>query len=109
MIWQPFASASVFHEFAGNVISNYTSLPNSAFVAGRRRRLRSRRFNQTTSTSRVGTYGQYSLGIAGQVVNTGWLGFARVDYSDGDNINGWTGNAGIRYQFTPEMIAPSCR
>jgi len=38
-------------------------------------------------------------------VNTGWLGFARVDYRDGNNINGWTGNAGIRYQFTPEMIA----
>ena len=61
--------------------------------------------NQTTSTSRVGTYGQYSLGVAAQVVNTGWLGFARVDYRDGDNIQGWTGNAGIRYQFTPEMIA----
>ena len=29
----------------------------------------------------------------------------RVDYRNGDNINGWTGNAGIRYQFTPDMIA----
>jgi opacity protein-like surface antigen len=62
-------------------------------------------FTQTTSTSRVGTYGQYSLGIAGQIVNTGWLGFARIDYRDGNNINGYTGNVGIRYQFTPEMIA----
>ncbi len=62
-------------------------------------------FNQTTSTSRIGTYGQYSIGVAGQVVNTGWLGFVRVDYRNGDNIDGWTGNAGIRYQFTPEMIA----
>ena len=26
VIWQPFASASVFHEFAGDVRSNYTSL-----------------------------------------------------------------------------------
>jgi outer membrane autotransporter protein len=100
IIWQPFASASVFHEFAGNVISNYASLPNGSFNGGL-----AAPFAQTTATSRVGTYGQYSLGIAGQIVNTGWLGFARVDYRDGDNINGWTGNAGVRYQFTPEMIA----
>lgn len=107
IIWQPFASASVFHEFAGNVVSNYTSLPNSAFFValppipdGT-----SQTFRQTTSTSRVGTYGQYSVGVAGQVVNTGLLGFVRLDYRDGDNINGWTANAGIRYQFTPEMIA----
>ena len=59
----------------------------------------------TNSTTRVGTYGQYSLGLAAQVANTGWLGFVRVDYKNGDNIEGWTGNAGIRYQFTPEMIA----
>jgi opacity protein-like surface antigen len=105
--WQPFASASVFHEFAGNVITNYASLPNSAFLTGGifGPGAVPQSFTQTTSTSRVGTYGQYSLGIAGQIVNTGWLGFARVDYRNGDNINGWTGNAGIRYQFTPEMIA----
>jgi outer membrane autotransporter protein len=100
--WLPFASASVFHEFAGNVVSTYTSLPNSAFFGGGGIPVT---FTQTTSTSRIGTYGQYSLGVAGQIVNTGWLGFARVDYRNGDNINGWTGNAGIRYQFTPELIA----
>jgi opacity protein-like surface antigen len=100
IIWQPFASASVFHEFAGNVVSNYASLPNGVFFTGN-----PLTYTQTTSTSRIGTYGQYSLGIAAQVVNTGWLGFVRVDYRNGDNIEGWTGNAGIRYQFTPEMIA----
>jgi opacity protein-like surface antigen len=100
IIWQPFASASVFHEFAGNVITNYSSLPNGTFVFGV-----PGNFTQQTSTSRVGTYGQYSLGVAAQVVNTGWLGFVRVDYRDGDNLSGWTGNAGIRYQFTPETIA----
>ena len=102
VLWQPFASASVFHEFAGNVVSNATSLPNSAFFGVGGTPIT---FNQTTSTSRIGTYGQYSLGVAGQVVNTGWLGFVRVDYRNGDHIDGWTGNAGIRYQFTPEMIA----
>src|SRR5438876_597532 len=32
IIWQPFASASVFHEFANDVVTHYTSLPNSAFL-----------------------------------------------------------------------------
>jgi opacity protein-like surface antigen len=100
VIWQPFASASVFHEFAGNVISNYVSLPNGAFFGAG-----AQTFAQQTVTSRIGTYGQYSLGVSAQIVNTGFLGFARVDYRNGDNINGWTGNAGIRYQFAPEMIA----
>ncbi len=100
VIWQPFASASVFHEFAGNTVSNYVSL-NGVFPVGGPPFT----FTQQTSTSRVGTYGQYSLGLAGQIVNTGWLGFVRVDYRNGNNIDGWTGNAGIRYQFTPEMIA----
>ena len=36
VVWQPFASASVFHEFAGDVRSNYTSL-NAASWRRRRR------------------------------------------------------------------------
>jgi hypothetical protein len=99
MIWQPFATVSVFHEFAGNVVTNYATLPNGFFVGG------PETYTQQTSTTRIGTYGQFSVGVAGQVRNTGWLGFARVDYRDGDNLRGWTGNAGIRYQFTPELIA----
>ena len=99
VIWQPFASASVFHEFSGDVRSNYTSL--NAVLPGPAPFT----YNQTTTTSRVGTYGQYSLGLAGQIVNTGWLGFVRVDYRNGEHIDGWTGNAGIRYQFTPETLA----
>jgi opacity protein-like surface antigen len=109
VIWQPFASASVFHEFAGDVVTNYRSLSNGFFITNlpgtAPGTLTPSSFVQQTNTSRVGTYGQYSIGLAGQIVNTGWLGFVRVDYRDGDNINGWTGNAGIRYQFTPEMIA----
>jgi opacity protein-like surface antigen len=102
MIWQPFGSVSVFHEFAGPVTSTYAT--NNGVVPFFGIPVPAN-FTQTTSTTRVGTYGQYSLGLAGQVANTGWLGFVRVDYRNGDNINGWTGNAGIRYQFTPDMIA----
>ncbi|MBR1124239.1 autotransporter domain-containing protein [Bradyrhizobium lablabi] len=102
MVWQPFASVSVFHEFAGNVESSAVSLNALAlaFVPPIPLTL-----TGTNSTTRVGTYGQYSLGVAAQLQNTGWLGFARVDYRNGNNIDGWTGNAGLRYQFTPEQIA----
>jgi opacity protein-like surface antigen len=110
MIWQPFASASVFHEFAGNVTSTAASLPNGAFAGvgicpGPACVITPITLTGTNSTTRVGTYGQYSLGLAAQVANTGWLGFVRVDYRNGNNIEGWTGNGGLRYQFTPETIA----
>jgi hypothetical protein len=59
VIWQPFFTASVFHEFAGSVVTNYLSLPNTLFVGNS-----SASLSQQTSTSRVGTYGQYSLGVA---------------------------------------------
>ncbi len=108
MIWQPFASASVFHEFAGNVTSTAASLPNGAFATVGVCPLcvvTPITLTGANSTTRVGTYGQYSLGLAAQVANTGWLGFVRVDYRNGNNIEGWTGNGGLRYQFTPETIA----
>jgi opacity protein-like surface antigen len=105
IIWQPFASASVFSEFAGNVNSTITSnlgtftgpVACAGFICASQ--------SSVSSTTRVGTYGQYSLGVAAQVANTGWLGFVRGDYRKGDNIEGWTANAGVRYQFTPEVIA----
>jgi hypothetical protein len=50
----------------------------------------------------VGTYGQVALGIAGQVVGTGWLGYLRGDYRFGEHINGYSLNGGLRYQFTPD-------
>jgi opacity protein-like surface antigen len=108
MIWQPFGSVSVFHEFAGNVNSSAVSVPNGAFgTVGVCPLCVSTplTLTATNSTTRVGTYGQYSLGLAAQVANTGWLGFVRVDYRNGNNIEGWTGNAGARYQFTPETLA----
>ena len=68
----------------------------------------------TTSTlaasmngSDIGTYGVYSVGIAGQIVNTGWLGYARFDYESGSEIKGWTASGGLRYQFTPEPPPPA--
>jgi outer membrane autotransporter protein len=101
---QPFATASVFHEFAGQVVTTGTTNFASVFPPGNI-------FGtvpditSTLTSSRVGTYGQFALGIAGQLLNTGWLGYVRGDYRIGDNIEGFSVNGGIRYQFTPEQVA----
>ena len=89
----------MLHEFAGNVTGTGAA---PAFVVPPGTPIN---LNSQTSTSRVGTYGQYSIGIAGQVINTGWLGYVRADYKEGSQINGYGASAGVRYQFTPEMIA----
>ena len=98
---QPFGSASVFHEFAGNVTANYLSCDGCTLSGGNPATIAS-----AFDTSRVGTYGQFSLGVAGQIIDTGWVGFVRGDYRIGENIEGWTANAGLRYNFVPERPAP---
>jgi len=95
---QPFVTLSVFHEFAPSVGSSITTSFSSLIGP-------SPEINSTLLSSRVGTYGQFAVGMAGQVLNTGWLGYARVDFRTGDNIDGISVNGGIRYQFTPEQIA----
>jgi opacity protein-like surface antigen len=98
VVLQPFVAASVWHEFAGAVTGTYTSCANCLFIFG----------NPATvtgqmNTTGVGTFGQYSVGVSGQLVNTGWLGFVRVDYRDGDHLQSLSGTGGIRYQFTPDV------
>lgn len=100
LAWQPFATASVFHEFSGNTITNLSTCLTACGIGGGAPDLTS-----TLSTSRVGTYGQFALGVAGQVLGTGWLGYVRGDYRKGDDIEGWSVNGGVRYQFTPEQMA----
>jgi outer membrane autotransporter protein len=99
MAWQPFASASVFHEFAGNVTANFQSCNPCLVTADAGDPILT---SLATSTTRVGTYGQFSVGVAGQVIDTGWVGFVRGDYRTGQNIEGVTGSAGLRYNFMPE-------
>ena len=59
------------------------------------------------STTRVGTFGQFSAGLAGQLTDSSWVGFVRGDYRIGQNIAGWTANAGLRYNFVPEEAVAS--
>jgi len=99
IIWQPFAIASVYHEFGGAVGSSFNGDAVTAFtgVPGLPR--------GTVSSTNLGTYGQFGIGVAAQIVNTGWLGYVRADYRTGDNIEGYSVNGGIRYQFTPDLVA----
>jgi hypothetical protein len=102
LVWQPFAAVSVWHEFGPNITSTNVTCPNCT-VAGAP--LGATTLTNTSSTSTFGTYGQYSLGISAALAGTGWLGFARVDYRDGPNLEGLSGTGGFRYQFTPDASA----
>jgi opacity protein-like surface antigen len=102
VLYQPFVSASIWHEFKGGWSANYTSCTNCIFGGGSPTTL-----TASMSGSDIGTWGVYSVGLAGQLLNTGWLGYARFDYESGSDIKGWTASGGIRYQFTPEPPAPA--
>ena len=107
--WQPFATASVWHEFAGNTAATFTA---PQFYVGNTMPVHpcflgsvlypngcGNAISGTVSGSRVGTYGQYSLGLFGQMTGTPWLGYVRIDVKDGANVEGVGFNAGLRYQF----------
>jgi opacity protein-like surface antigen len=101
MVWQPFASASAFHEFRGGVTSSLSS--NFAALGPAFAALPA--LSSTVTTGGLGTYGQFGLGIAVQSVDTSWIGYLRGDYRTGDNIEGWSLNGGVRYQFVPDPAA----
>jgi len=103
MIWQPFASAGVFHEFRGAVTSSLTS--NFSALGAAFAPLPT--LSSTVATSGLGTYGQFGLGIAAQLVNAAWVSYLRADYRTGDNIEGWSVNGGLRYQFVPDPASNS--
>jgi opacity protein-like surface antigen len=87
VVWQPFATVSVWHEFAGNATASFTT--------------DSPAFSGNLSNTRVGTYGQYSVGLAAQVVDAPLAGYLRLDYRNGSNIEATGFNGGLRYNFDP--------
>jgi hypothetical protein len=100
----PYGVASVYHEFEGKAAANFTSrcrIPLSGCIITLGGQDLGNEFLANLTSSSVGTFGQYSLGITGQVTNTGWLGYARFDFRKGDHIEGVGMNGGIRYQFSP--------
>src|SRR5262245_19166889 len=101
VVLQPFASASVFREFQGGVTSSLTS----DFAAIDMPKVST--LSSTVSVNGLGTYGQFGLGVAAQALNSGWVSYLRGDYRKGDNIEGWSLNGGLRYQFVPERTGPT--
>lgn len=102
---QPFVTASVINEFGGTVrtdISTDFASFGALFGPGGAAALAPYDTQGTLRSARIGTYGQFSAGVAGQVLNTGWLGYVRGDYRTGDRVEGWGISGGLRYQFNPE-------
>ena len=98
VVWQPFASASVIHEFQGGATS---SLSGNSVVMGSS--------VPNLSTSSFGTFGQFGVGVAAKVASTGWVSYLRGDYRRGDYLEGWSVNGGLRYQFAPDPVVGSMR
>jgi len=103
MAWQPFGTVSVFHEFGDSVTTTVTDGAAGSFLIG------NVPMDATTKTDRVGTIGHVGAGLAGVLLNTGWLGYVRGDYRFGDNFEGLSVNAGLRYQFEPRDAAGSLK
>ena len=62
--------------------------------------MRRQNFTDTVSQTRVGTFGQFGVGLTAQPIqNPNWTLFARVDWRTGSNIYGGTLTGGFRYQF----------
>lgn len=87
----PFAAVSVWREFSDDTGVSATIRQTGGNIG-----------SLTYSSTRIGTFGQYSVGVAANVLNTGWLGYARLDYRNGENIEGFSVNGGLRYQFAPQ-------
>jgi opacity protein-like surface antigen len=90
----PFVTASVYHEFEGNATASIV-LNGTLPIQG----------SGSLTSSGIGTYSQFGAGSAFVLPDTGWLGFARVDYRTGDNIQGYSVIAGLRYQLEAQNRA----
>jgi opacity protein-like surface antigen len=103
-VFQPFATASVFHDFEGGQLA--TIQTNFAGLLGLPG---FPEINGQLTTSRLGTYGQFGLGTVAQLKDTGWLAYIRGDYRTGAGIDGWSLNGGLRYQFSPQSVVVAGR
>ncbi|WP_246690113.1 autotransporter domain-containing protein [Methylobacterium sp. WL7] len=104
-VLQPFVTASIYHEFAGDIRTiSFSELGNSTGYLGTGQQRPGDTVSAIT-TKRIGTFGQVAIGLAGQITNTGWQGYVRGDYRIGDHVQGYGISGGFRYSFTPETVA----
>jgi hypothetical protein len=83
----PYVAVAVWDEFGPKSVATYTTpaiLPTTTvYDAG----------------SKLGAYGQYSVGGSFQVHDSGWSGYFRSDVKLGDNIRALVVSSGLRYSF----------
>jgi autotransporter-like protein len=85
---QPFVAGSIWHEFAEQSTAQFIANANTANA-----------FTVPIGVSRVGTFFQGGVGIAAQLLNTGFIGYIRGDARAGENITGYSIVGGARYTF----------
>jgi opacity protein-like surface antigen len=102
---QPFASAALWHEFAGDVTATFGGA--GAIVSTNPPFVLASAASGNFSVSRVGTFGQVGAGLGASMLGTGWYGYGRVDLREGENITAVALNLGLRYQFEPPKGAPA--
>jgi hypothetical protein len=109
--WQPFLTGTVFREFAGDATAtsriggpdelptNCTPSPTNFCPAGGFVPNPFKNLIMNTSTSRIGTFAQVGVGTAVIFGSSGWLGYGRFDYRTGEEVEGYSFNAGLRYHW----------
>ena len=105
-VWQPFATGTLFREFAGNAtatsrIEGPDTVPcvsTPTFPCATPTNINGYKgMMLNTETTRIGTFGQFGLGVTAAYGN--WLTYGRVDYKFGDNVDGYNLSAGVRYTW----------
>lgn len=91
VLYQPFGSYSIFHEFNGNVTVRSTANNGNGFNGDGL-------VLTTTSSGGLGTYHQFALGTAAVLPNNVTM-YVRGDYKIGDNVDGWGLSGGVRVPF----------
>ncbi|MCK2055256.1 hypothetical protein [Methylobacterium sp. 37f] len=87
---QPFVTASLWNEFAGNAASRFIASSAGTFDP-----------NATVPilTNRVGMFGQVGVGVSGALLGTDLIGYVRGDVRFGERLDGYSLNGGVRYPF----------
>jgi outer membrane autotransporter protein len=85
LVLQPFGTFSVWHEMGGQSSATFAQTGVSDPI----------------TVDRVGTYYQAGLGLSAQLLNTGFVGFARGDIRFGEKLDGTSVIGGLRYSFAP--------
>jgi fibronectin-binding autotransporter adhesin len=83
-VLQPYLTASVWHEFAGTIPEQFTQAGLTPALV---------------QVSQVANFGQFGLGVTGNILNTGLAGYVRVTFNGGADIHGTAVSTGLRCQF----------